>query len=274
MLISRGLSEFVRYLFRKYGFDIVRVKEHSLNKIDLLSSIEFDNIHTHIFKISDYSNICTYRGVSIKNFDSDPYLYALSKSILHKDKSDFILEFVSRISIKIQSDRSAGEAMKLFDRKDLLNKPEWCAVLPWESSTMSDKLINYPNVFLKSRPDLLGLNNESLFYSDKVWESHATQFFELIKSIKENGFYNTSWPIVNIMIKNFKFRVGLSSSGNHRLMTASVLDMDNVYVKIGRVVDYNDACMWPNVLNGTYTEDEAKTIFDLFFNGDGCGSYV
>jgi len=274
MYIARVVPELIRSFFRRHGFDIIRIQRHCLDELELLSSLKFDNIHSHISKITCYDNIYTYRGTSIKDVESDPYLFALSRAISQKNKEDFVLVFVKSIMAKIKSNRTAADAMQLSDRKDLQNLPEWCAVLPWEGLIMSDKLKNYPGIFLKNRPGLLNSDDTNLFYNDEAWKSHANQFYSLINSIRENGFYETSWPVVNVMIKNFEFKLSLSSTGNHRMMVASMLNIDKIFIKIGLVVDYQDACMWPNVLNGTYTENEAKAIFNNYFNGSGCGSYV
>jgi len=274
MSITKVTLELIRHLFRKNGFDIVRIKRHSLEESQFISPIEFDNIHTHIFKITGYDNIHTYRGTPIKDHNIDPYIFALSRAILNENKDDFVLEFVTSIMTKIKSDRSAAEAMQLHDRKDLQNLPEWCAVLPWEDLLMSDKLKNYPDFFYKKRPELLNSDNNNSLYSEEVWKSHAIQYYTLIESIRKNGFYETSWPIVNILIKNFQYKISLSSDGNHRMMIASLLNIDKINIKIGSVVNYHDAHLWPNVQNGTYTENEAKAIFDNFFNGISCGSYV
>ncbi len=65
------------------------------------------------------------------------------------------------------------------------------------------------------------------------------------------------------------------TEGQHRAAALSVLGYSEITAKVSsdsnhmKLVDYNNAEYWPGVKNGLFSPEDAKILFDVFFNADG-----
>jgi len=65
------------------------------------------------------------------------------------------------------------------------------------------------------------------------------------------------------------------TEGQHRAAALSVLGYSEITAKVSsdsnhmKLVDYNNAEYWPGVKNGLFSREDAKILFDVFFNADG-----
>ena len=100
------------------------------------------------------------------------------------------------------------------------------------------------------------------------------QFYYLYNSTLKKGFDQYSHPILNVIINEDTYKFMLSSTGNHRIMCASILGIESINARIGKIINKNDVSYWPNVANGFYSSEEANKIFHDYFNMNGYGSYV
>ena len=58
------------------------------------------------------------------------------------------------------------------------------------------------------------------------------------------------------------------SEGNHRAYILYLLNQKFIYGTIIACLNRRDAYLWPNVINGLYSMEEACRIFDLIFEGE------
>lgn len=59
----------------------------------------------------------------------------------------------------------------------------------------------------------------------------------------------------------------MGDGGNHRSYILSYLGYDFFEARISAIINKNDVASWHNVINGTYSVNEANEIFDSYFNG-------
>ena len=159
--------------------------------------------------------------------------------------------------------------------------PEWALVKPWENKLIEENYHTYLIRFISKRKKLKKLyetsdleNREKVIYNDLAWESHAEQFYNLYKSISNNGFKNTNLVTVNLFKYNDLYRFSLADDGNHRMRIAYVLGLESVPFKISEIIDFKNINNWFNVKNGLYSLEEAKKIFVNYFDYKGEGAYV
>ena len=100
--------------------------------------------------------------------------------------------------------------------------------------------------------------------------SHGKQFFELSAAMRSEG----SWAKCNAQDP---FRVWLLTrgaetrwfvySGSHRITAAAANGLPSVHAELQARVEEKDVARWSNVENGSFSKDEALTIFDNLWNG-------
>ncbi|MCK5196877.1 MAG: hypothetical protein KAR21_00915, partial [Spirochaetales bacterium] len=59
----------------------------------------------------------------------------------------------------------------------------------------------------------------------------------------------------------------IAEAGNHRVMALGSLGYQEFPARIEGIVYRRDAAIWPNVINGTYSPDYARQVFDRIFDG-------
>jgi hypothetical protein len=264
----------IKEFLNKYGVNINRIKYIDIG--DLCSRVTcLDSLFTYVISMPIDKNLRTYRGVSLGNYENDPYVLASKHSFENfKTESDFTNNFVKIISKVVENNRSMSEAFRLSDRHDLKKIPECFSVLPWSCMTIDEKKKIYIDSFCRQRGFSNSIKDCGVFYSNKAWVSHAEQFYKLISLIKKNGFRKTSLPVVNIMHKDGECKYIMSHIGNHRMISAFIVGVVDIDVRIGQVIDIKDVNNWKNVKNGLYSKTEARGIFLDYFNGIGYGSNV
>jgi len=161
----------------------------------------------------------------------------------------------------------------------ILNNLSSCGfVFPWESNTPKQYLKileNWTLIESKTRGEILCLDDGVLGLS-RVSNNRVKSEFELLKkltlSIKNKGYIRDINNDITacVLIKNDDYRF-LIHGGNHRAAVLAALDFREIPLTVRNArhpafINYNDAKYWPNVLNNTYTEQEAKKIFDRVFD--------
>ena len=109
----------------------------------------------------------------------------------------------------------------------------------------------------------------------KSIDSHISQYISLISSIKKNGFIENSddnFIEAEILYKDGNYRWKVGGEGNHRSIVLSYLGYEYINVLVTNIIRYEDAKLWPNVMNKTFTLQDARRIFDNFFKGIPCFS--
>ena len=251
--------------------------------------IEFDQnfnysklnlLETNIIINYKLQNLITTAGKKLGSIE-DPYYFALKESLPLIEKKIFIQSFIKKIKIIVKTPRTASEAINLVQSKTLSLYPEWALVLPWQDKSIEETYRTYLVKFISKRKKLKKLyencnieNRDKVIYNDLAWESHAEQFFNLFKSISDNGFKDSNLVPVDLFKYNDLYRFSLTDDGNHRIRVAYEIGFQSVPLKISKIIDFQNINDWVNVKNGLYSPDDAKKIFINYFNYMGEGAYV
>lgn len=214
------------------------------------------------------------RGLSFnKNFMLDPYGKLCMDIFNGADHKDIISDLL--ITFKKEKDLRAADIVHLRNNIKLRKYPAWAIVMPWEKLSIEEKFESYPDIFYKNRSskDLTFENSSRLsiietMYSSKSLESKVNQMKKLFKSIKRHGLKkNTNLPKINILVKANEWRWFMGDAGNHRSYVCSCFDFEIFEGRVSSIIYKNEVNSWLNVKNGTYSSEEAETIFDSYFDG-------
>ena len=213
----------------------------------------------------------TIRGVAFESPELDPLSLCLAKQNIHKfDENLFATDF-SEICLK-ENNKLVKDFINTLSNQDISNFPSWAIAFPWEDNGFSDLKDNYLHLLTENRKHHLesSVSGEDLsILDDEFALSHGVQFKNLISKILEEGFDLTyPRPRVYILKNQRNWRWVMAGDGNHRAYTMSALNNSALPVVVSKVVDRSKSNKWPNVVNGEYTQKEAKHIFDMVFKGD------
>jgi hypothetical protein len=149
--------------------------------------------------------------------------------------------------------------------------------MPWDSLTIQENFLNFPKsvkvdrakngFFIKSDDPNIIMKEDEI----NSLPSHVNQYVKLINSIKKNGYIphlKNSFIEVEILLKGDKFCWKPSGEGNHRSTVVASLGYKTIKALVVKIIRFEDIKYWPNVINATFSEEEAKIIFNRFF--DAC----
>lgn len=153
--------------------------------------------------------------------------------------------------------------------------PHWAAVSPWDPMSLSEMYRWLPARVRKNRKSN-GLDLPKIAFGKNLMRldalhganSHAVQYFELMHSISAEGFWespNSSDPLLVKVLRKGASQRWMIWSGSHRVVSASVLEIEGVHGHVIEVVRREEAPYWPNVQNGCFAVDQALSIFDSLF---------
>ena len=60
----------------------------------------------------------------------------------------------------------------------------------------------------------------------------------------------------------------VENGGQHRAPVLSALGYKDIPIRVWKIINEDDASIWPNVVSGLYTESEALKIFDNVCKGN------
>lgn len=213
-----------------------------------------------------------------KSFDPHVFsiVYSIKKDPKHKVLSKLIFEMIESYKKKIiLNNLSDFFGLKSNENQKLNSYPVWSAVLPWEDTSIEDKLINFPksvkvdrakNGFVIKSDDPGKIMKEDMKNS---LPSHINQYVSLLKSIKKNGYIpevNNNYIEVELLLKGDDFCWKPSGEGNHRATVVASLGYKTIKAIVTRVVRFEDLDYWPNVINGSFEKTEAEQIFNRYFD--------
>lgn len=216
----------------------------------------------------------TVRGVSFdKNIFLDP-AGRMCKEIF-EGLDNFIIRNNLIKVLEEQQGMSAADIVHLSNNVILKNYPAWAIVMPWERLEIKKIYDSYPQTFFKNRIAnglFFEKNSRSsiikTMYSSKFAENRIKQMNRLYKSIMQKGIISSSnFPKINILIKNGEWRWFMGDGGNHRSYVFAFLGHKFFDARVSAIIDINEVNKWHNVRNGTYSLDDAKNIFDSYFDG-------
>tara|TARA_Y100000992_G_C21235031_1_gene477559 strand:+ start:178 stop:1017 length:840 start_codon:yes stop_codon:yes gene_type:complete len=271
MFNIKKIALFVLDVFKKFLF-LDDLNKNELN--GFMSTLTVCRLFPNTKIIVPYSLGRTVRGVS---FDKNLYLDPAGRlckdiSIGLNDKQ--IFDNLSSVFCE-QKDMTAADILNLNSNKNLQKYPAWSAVMPWEKISIESMFNTYPETFYKNRlsrglifenKDRISIIN--MMYSSEFIKNRVIQMKGLYKSIERDGVLKDSnLPKINILVKDNEWRWFMGDGGNHRSYILSYLGYDFFEARISAIINKNDVASWHNVINGTYSVNEANEIFDSYFNG-------
>ena len=221
----------------------------------------------------------TIRFFSLDNNSFDPYLFAINQSLKNNYSEKNLYSSIFKILECYKKKIILKDLLDLFGLNSNTNKklssyPVWSAILPWDSLTIEEKFLNFPeSVKVDRAKNGFFINSddpETIMKEDEInsLASHVSQYVRLINSIKKNGYIpdcKNSFIEVEILVKNEKFCWKPNGEGNHRSTVVASLGFKTIKTLVTKVIRYEDIKYWPNVINKTFSEEEAEIIFNRFF---------
>jgi len=222
----------------------------------------------------------TNRFFALERGSFDPYLFSINQSLIKCNNEKNLYKSIFEILKYYKENIILNNLSDLFGLDSYKNKkldtyPLWSAILPWNSLSIHEKILNFPQSVKADRAKngfiIKSDDPEVIMKEDEInsLPSHIRQYVSLINSIKENGYFpnlKNSFIEVEILIKNEKFCWMPSGEGNHRATVVAALGYKKIEVLLTKIIRFEDAKYWPNVVNGTFEKEEAEIIFNRFFD--------
>jgi len=218
--------------------------------------------HPVLVTISAVSGRC---GLFTVNSEISPYRRAFLRS--REEKKDFFstsceeLKVYSRLFCPKTTEDLYGrdESSKAVDFS--VNLP---APLPWKRYS--------PEEFVKYKKELRVRFDRDLRRKEGATvEMESRRFVDLVLSIEKNGYKRNDSPdgdiSATVLLKDDGSWRWIADAGNHRAMVLGLLGYQEFPARIEGIVYRRDAAIWPNVINGTYSPDYARQVFDRIFDG-------
>lgn len=277
------LKNFINYLLRVFDAKIVRysksvpldVSKEKFHPLTLSYLLDQKKILIN----SNINDGRSNRFYKLNEKSFDPYIFSINYCLKKRlDYEEFCSVFFSMIK-KYKKISKINDISDFFGIKGLKDSkinyyPVWAAVLPWENTDIKKKLIEFPtsvkvdrakNGFIIKSDDPTIIMKED---DQNSLKSHINQYYSLIKSIKEHGYdpeLNKNYIEVELLLKKNKFCWKPSGEGNHRSTVVSSLGYKNIKTILTKIIRYEEAEYWPNVVNGTFKKNEAEVIFNKYF---------
>lgn len=291
ILFKKTFKKIILNFLRKFDLDIIR---YSKNKPTNFIGKKIHPISLNYLSNKRYSILNlklsigrTSRFYSLEKNSFDPHLYSIKKSLKKNFNEDLIHK---NILFSINKSKELIKIKDLFDfyglkksSNTILKKyPFWSNILPWDNINIRDQFKYFP---LSVKADRIrnGLNIKSdsiseIMRIDEQYSasSHVNQYISLLTSIKNKGYIldnDNNYIEADILIKGNDYRWKVSGEGNHRAIILSTLGYIHAPCKVIRIIRFNEAKYWPNVINGTFSIREAQIIFSRFFNANPPKSY-
>lgn len=170
-----------------------------------------------------------------------------------------------------------AEYLGLAPSSKLANLPAWSVAYPWSKIGPREMLSWLPKKLARVRkreggkiPFYWGPKTFMEYESRNSAPFEFRQFRELTKSISMFGLRDLcNWddPLLVDSLKVGKDKVWTIFSGSHRIAVASSLGLEEVHAEYGQEIERSSVGDWPQVLNKTFSKNEALTVFDSLFEG-------
>jgi hypothetical protein len=206
-----------------------------------------------------------------------PFVVA-ANSYLEKKTFESIYEVLEKYYDLVQP-KNASEIFNFPIRYNSpLNKiPVWSIVMPWDIRTPETQVKHIEKV-VKDENKQAGA--DCSVEDGWAWTGPANpnkiqiesdRLKKLLDSVKLKGYLRHNGRggdiAVYIFMKNNKEWCWQAKTGQHRATAVSIFDYEKIAFRVLKVINREDAELWPNVANGIYTKEEALDAFDQIFAG-------
>lgn len=176
--------------------------------------------------------------------------------------------------------RSAAEVVGLsgdIPQSAISNLPAFASALPWEPLSPEEN-----ESFMRAICERDYIDNGFSLDAAAGWkgwgpvshEAGQAEFDRLLrvfKAIGTNGYQRHSaldGDIEGQVLKHAGDYKVLISRGQHRIAALAAINMSKAPIRLlPQVVSRSDVAVWPNVVRGYYTVEQAQSVFDRIFDG-------
>tara|TARA_Y100000389_G_C17468844_1_gene528317 strand:- start:2285 stop:3187 length:903 start_codon:yes stop_codon:yes gene_type:complete len=212
----------------------------------------------------------------------DPAIFSIRKALNKGFNSENLYDEILSSLKEHRSLTTCKNAAEFLDidleeSENLKKYPWWAEVYPWDSYTFDDEIRDYPNDVKRNRArngmHISSNDPDEIIRVDfeNSLPSHAKQYLELVKKIRDNGFKfggNYGYVTAEILIANNEMRWKPGRDGNHRVAVASALDYKTIPVLVTKIIRLEEIEYWPNVRRELFTKAQAKKIFYNIFDAN------
>lgn len=274
------MKRLAKKLLNNYGFDIVRLRTNE--KIYDLTSTVF-NPYALLYRTTNIDSVlydlplADARDPFFQLYSKPsghPYIQAVEQALKSSNMKTSIGNVLRSFYNQMQPANAAEFlGIEQFNNATLSNLKPSEFVWPWEATTISQKA---RNTGAQRRP----VNGSKYGYRDlnrnHGWKHAGPVTEELILNecrrisalliiIRDTGYSRHDRKDGDVVASILEHRSGRSrwsiSSGMHRAAIASALGYSKIPVRIRGIIRQSDVSVWPNVMNGLYSEAEAEEVF-------------
>lgn len=278
------IKSLMRNLLKKAGFQLIQLKLNlpkNVNKNYLPITLEYLLTKNGLVMEVDMHK---GRGKPINSFDSierHPFSFAAYYAKdLQLDKMQKVIYKIIKEYYELVNPKNVEQIIKRPMRinSKLQKYTYWNIVMPWENSTI-DEWINHIEVYSLQENKEHNCN----FGIEKGWtwigpvseeklKLETKRLSKVLYSIYNNGYKRDDGHDGDInavlLVNEDQEYVWQAIGGQHRASVLCGLGYEKILVRIHKVIRKSDAMYWPNVINGTYSLEEALNIFDMIFNAE------
>jgi hypothetical protein len=285
--IIKTLTKKILSLFNVGIYKLNLIEPHDFTNIQInLLSAQYLVDHKSVVIRVDLNEGRTNNWFDLTDKSLDPGIFAIKNALkknlkdeaMYEDILNTLEEYYSFMKFK-----NAAHSLNIdsCDNDNIKDYPWWALVNPWDSSTFEDVINEYPYEIKRNRANnglkILSNDPNKIIKEnfENGWSSHARQYVNLLNKIKHHGlkfgseidlFEDYGHISAEILVANKKIRWKPGKEGNHRLAVAAALGYKKIPALVTKIIRFDELEYWPNVINGTFTNEQAIKIFHNIFD--------
>jgi len=168
---------------------------------------------------------------------------------------------------------------------ELDKNPPWARVFPWDSTSVPERrktITEASRVDTRKGGKTLDIEHgwKSVGpVSTELINVEVRRLRELLFSMQNNGYKRNNEPggdiRATVLVSDDRsWTWHIDWGGQHRAAVAAALGIETVPVRIWRTVRLRDSDIWPNVDNGLFPEEDARSLFRLLTSEDQYPSVI
>ncbi len=222
------------------------------------------------------------RGNPINSYGPDgnhPFVFSAT---IAKDKKESIAkhciyDILKQYYAKVNP-LTAGDLAGVSSNSKLYDYPSWALVMPWDIHLPEYQLNKITRIV---RMENSKINRNASINNGWAWtgpageikcDVEAIRLINILNSINKHGYKRQDGrdgDIRAILLVNESNKwIWQSTGGQHRAAVLCAIGYEHIPVRIHRVIRREEVRFWPNVVNGLYSVEDARQVFDNIFQGN------
>lgn len=242
-------------------------------------SLQYSEIYSNALLTGKILDGRSQPGFALTN--DTPFVLAAKDAIDFGVEKDGVTEVIEETLTKyydLVQPASAAEwlGLELNDNHIFSQSPPWASVFPWRARTVESYRKAYEKAAIsenKISGGYLDISNGWLFcgpVSKEKCRVEAKRIEYVLKEIIRNGYQRWNSSEGDVKTTALVNEKGdwrwLITAGNHRASAAAALGYIEIPIRVNLVIYRQHVKLWPHVVDGLYSEDNALKVFDNFFN--------